>query len=249
MHYLIKAEILKILKQKENKILFCILFGYFFLMCVFCITNKSYFSINFMIENEFSTLQWVPIVLMIFSVSRMSVEYQNSTLKSYIFREKKKYQIILSKYFILTITTCFIYLCLLIFDLLLARIVFNISLYNKIIKYTVLWSIGSFAETLLLVTFVFFLTILFKQAILSIAVGILFYLMVGLVGGSMFELIRKYSFLRWNIINLLNFKGQLIDPKMINQTHLSNLDFIGAIVAYIIIFVISGIYIFERKEN
>ncbi|MDN6968373.1 ABC transporter [Oenococcus sp. UCMA 17063] len=50
------------------------------------------------------------------------------------------------------------------------------------------------------------------------------------------------------MINMLNFKGQLIDASMQRETHLSIFEFLLAMTIYIIVFVLGSVMFFKQED-
>ncbi|EJO04511.1 ABC transporter [Oenococcus oeni] len=50
------------------------------------------------------------------------------------------------------------------------------------------------------------------------------------------------------MINMLNFKGQLIDASMQGQIHSSIFEFLLAMTIYIIVFVLGSVIFFKQED-
>ena len=63
-----------------------------------------------------------------------------------------------------------------------------------------------------------------------------------------FRIISSIDIWKWNLINMLNFKGQLIDASMQRETHLSIFEFLLAMTIYIIVFVLGSVMFFKQED-
>lgn len=62
-----------------------------------------------------------------------------------------------------------------------------------------------------------------------------------------FRIISSIDIWKWNLINMLNLKGQLIDASMQGQTHSSIFEFLLAMTIYIIVFVLVSVIFLNKK--
>ncbi|MGA3512740.1 ABC transporter permease [Lactiplantibacillus plantarum] len=243
----IRLELYKFKKQKHVNVVLCGTIVFYFLMVALTIFKPGYFEKKLMVENSFSTLQFLPLIIMIFASELMSAEFRLGTIKNLIVTSKSRLQIIASKFIFLLIIILSLFLGILLLDIFISFFIFQESIQSTIMKYTLLWVFGTAIETLLLGSLVFFLSIIFKNPAIPVTIGVLVYLLVGLVDGMNFHLISKLKFLRWNVLNLLNFKAQLIDHSLQNYTKLSLTDFSIGISLYIIFFLMTSYVVFRDK--
>lgn len=232
---LVNIELKKICSRVQTKTLLGIL-SVFYLIMVIATKCLHAFDSKFMVENSFSTLQFLPIALIIFTTSSMTVEYQTGAIKTLIYNVKKRYKIIISKYLSLVIINLLMYLTILIVNMIVAKSLFTEVISKKILVYSSLWTVGSSIESLFLISFTLLLSIIFYNQAISASLSVISYFLVNLLDGSMFSAIKHYPILRYNPINLFNFKMQLVMPTFISETHLT-------LNAYVCIFLI---YIFFK---
>ena len=244
----IKFEILKLVRRKDTKVLMCALLTYYIGMIVLTIVAPSYFGSKFMLENSFSTLQFIPIVLIILSSDLISSEYQLGTIKSLIISSRSRLIIFISKIITFFVTLLIFFSLIGLLDFVVGNIFFKKQFDYSVEKAMDLWILGSIVEMLMLGALVFLLSIVSKNAAIPVSVGVLMYLLAGLVDGMNFNLISKMNFLKWNPINLLNFKAQLIDATMQKHTHLSLSSLILGILCYSILFFATSCILFQQKD-
>lgn len=244
---LIAIELRKIRKRLQTKLLLCILI-FFYLTMVIATKYFHAFDSKFTIENSFSTLQFFPIVLIVFTTSSVAIEYQSGAVKTLIYNVKKRYKIVISKYLALVIVNFFMYLTILVINTIVTELLFSELISGKILIYSLIWTVGSSIENLYLISFAFLLSIVFYNQAISVSLSVISYFLVNLVDGSMFSAIEHCHFLKYNPVNLFNFKMQLVMPSFFDKTHLTIINFIYLFAMYIFINIILSIIILNAKD-
>lgn len=107
---------------------------------------------------------------------------------------------------------------------------------------------GEFLNTWLLLSLVLLIAALFKSSGAAVAVGIIGYFVLGMVNIPMIALIRKYTWLKWNPLNMFNFSAQLGLPTLSKLTKLTDVQLFWGNLAYIILFLVLGLLFFRRRE-
>ncbi len=107
---------------------------------------------------------------------------------------------------------------------------------------------GEFLNTWLLLSLVLLIAALFKSSGAAVAVGIIGYFVLGMVNIPMIALIRKYTWLKWNPLNMFNFSAQLGLPTLSKITKLTDVQLFWGNLAYIILFLVLGLLFFRRRE-
>ncbi|TSO25534.1 ABC transporter permease [Lactobacillus sp. LL6] len=239
MDKLIKIELKKIFKRTQTQlILILLLFLYVFMIIITKLFHI--FNVNFVIENSFSTLQFFPLALIIFTTSSVAIEYQTGAIKNLVCTIQKRYKIVISKFIALVITSFFMYVSILVLNFLTAKFIFLAP--NKIIRYSCLWTIGSSIESIYLISFSLVLAFIFYNQAISVSLSVLTYFLANLIDGSIFSMIKHFEIIKYNPINLFNFKMELVDSSFIKQTHLSMSDFLYLFIIYICVNIIFSIF-------
>ncbi|BDR59276.1 hypothetical protein XA3_17170 [Xylocopilactobacillus apicola] len=84
---------------------------------------------------------------------------------------------------------------------------------------------------------------------MAITVGIVGEFALSIIGVLMFNLIKKWEFLKWNPLNFLNLPAQLSQPAFYHPlTRLTDLQLIGGNICYIALFLALGLVLFAQKE-
>ncbi|MBN6049619.1 ATP-binding cassette domain-containing protein [Lactobacillus helveticus] len=244
---LINIELKKISKRLQTKIAACILI-FFYLAIVIATKYFHAFDSKFAVENSFSTLQFIPIVLIIFTTSSVTVEYQSGAIKTLIYNVKQRYKIVISKFLALVIINFFMYLIILMANILITKYLFSEIASKKILTYASLWVMGYSIENLYLISFAFLLAIIFSNQAISVSLSVISYFLVNLIDGSMFSAIRNYNVLKYNPVNLFNFKMQIVMPSFAAKTCLSLSEFGCLFAIYIFINIILSIFILNTKD-
>ncbi len=244
----IGLELYKLRSRKDVRLILLVISVFYLVMVGVTAIKLAYFGTKFMVENSFSTLQFIPLIVMVFAADLMSSEFQQGTIKNLIIAAKSRLQIIASKAVALIIVIGLMYLGIFFLDTIVSGALFHEAFQSIIMKDTFLWILGSAFETLLLGSFVFFLSVISKTPAIPVAIGVLVYLMVGLIDGANFSLIAKLSLLKWNIVNMLNFKAQLISHSLQTQTGLSITNFVVGIVVYVALFLVASYLVFKNKS-
>lgn len=244
---LVEIEVNKIIKRSQTKIILCILLTFYLMMVIFTKYFHS-FDLNFVVENSFSTLQFFPIALIIFTTSSMAIEYQTGTIKTLIYNTEKRYKIIFSKLLALIIVDLAMYLIILIMNSLIIKFLFFKLVPFKVVKYSVLWILGYVVESFYLISLTFLLAIIFDNQAISVSISIIVYFLANLIDGSIFSAIRNVNFLKYIPVNLFNFKMELVSQSMVNQTQLTVNNYVYLFVIYVCINVIFSIVVFSFKD-
>lgn len=242
---LLEIEIKKIFKRPQTRLillLLCLLYA------IVVITTKLFhtFNVNFVIENSFSTLQFFPLVLIIFTTSSVAIEYQTGAIKNLVCNVQKRYKIVISKFLALVITSFFMYMSILVLNFLTAKFIFLAT--KKVIRYSCLWTIGSSIESVYLISFSLVLAFVFYNQAISVSLSVITYFLANLIDGSIFSMIKHFEIIKYNPINLFNFKMELVDPSFIKQTHLTMSNFLYLFIIYICINIVFSIFILSKKD-
>lgn len=241
-------ELQKILKIKIIRLFYIAISLYYVAIVITTRSSTNYFDPTFMIENSFSTLQWLPILLILITAISFSMNYQYGVFKNDLYRVNGRIGYLLKKIAAIISITIVTYLAITILDFIVATLLFNDYITTIVINGTLLWILGSFIENIMISLLVMLLTIMFRNAVLPICIGILYYLLVNLLGGAMSSLIDKAEVLKWNPLNMLNFKAELINSSIKNLTHLSLLEILIAIVGYSLFYLFFALFIFRYQE-
>ncbi|MFT8880879.1 MAG: ABC transporter permease [Liquorilactobacillus hordei] len=235
---LIQQEAFKIVKRKDSRWLVSALLLLFLLMFILAYTQPQNFEPKYMLENCFSTLQWVPIIVIIIGATSIGSEFQSGAIKNLVSRSKYRFSIIGAKFVVLFGYSFCLYFALMLLTLIISFIFFPGIITKRAWTAMFLWISGSYIENIMILSLVVLLAIIFKSAAGAVSIGIIFYLFVNLLNGFLFDLIKKVNILKWNPFNMLNLKGELINASLEQSTQLSILQLFLAIISYVILFVL-----------
>lgn len=257
MNTLIKNELYKIIKKKST--LYC----FIFLILVnisFAVISKLYpkhFIPKELFVSNFATNSFIGLILIGTAASIISSEFEYGTMKNMITHFHSRKKILLSKWSVLLIYSLFLYL---FFSLL--SYINKVILFNKIYslsdtltneklhlwEYWVQTIFSNFITTWLILSAVLLVSTLLKRSSLAIAIGIIGYFAIDIIGRLTAQIIQKWTFLKWNPINLLNYSTQIAEPELKKITCLNLNQMLIGIFIYIAIFMLINFYVFLNKE-
>ncbi|WP_054758815.1 ABC transporter permease [Secundilactobacillus collinoides] len=106
----IGLELYKLRSRKDVRLILLVISVFYLVMVGVTAIKPAYFGTKFMVENSFSTLQFIPLIVMVFAADLMSSEFQQGTIKNLIIAAKSRLQIIASKAVALIIVIGLMYL-------------------------------------------------------------------------------------------------------------------------------------------
>ncbi|WP_086428948.1 ABC transporter permease [Staphylococcus cornubiensis] len=256
MSILIKQELFKMYKKKSS-IIFPIIIVIF--MILFAYLSKQYsdiFNSEIQFKTGFSGITWLAFLMIVQASTIITMEFAYGTIKNLLYRKYSRTQIIISKFAALFIYSfiLFIGVCLISF---LLKFIFLGSLditsssgdKMSLIQELALNAVGNYIGLWLILSITLLLSCIMKSPSLSIALGIILYFALSIISGILFMLIDKWTWLKWNPINMLNISPQLLDHESLSKlTHLTNTElFIGNLI-YIVLFLVLVSIVFKKKN-
>ncbi|WP_171000673.1 ABC transporter permease [Lactiplantibacillus pingfangensis] len=255
---LTRQESYKLVKKRSTLIFIIILVIQNLAFTVLSLKIAKFFPARFLFAGNFGTISTIQLITIATAASIVSSEFDYQTLKSLIPRTSSRQVILISKWLtILGYTLSLLLLTSLI--TLLAQLFFFqdiFSLTDTIPELGIpIWQwwltniFGNFVNLWLLLSLVFLLAALFKKNSVAITVGIVVYFALPVVGTLMGLLIHKWSVLKWNPLNFLNYPLQLNSPELMAKiTNLSTTQLLIGNLGYTILFLSIGLFFFARKE-
>lgn len=256
MQVLIKQELFKMYKKKSS-IIFPIIILIF--MLLFAFLSRQYpdiFNRELQFKSAFTGISWLGFLMIVQASTIITMEFSYGTIKNLLYRKYSRTQIIFSKFIALFIYSALLFLVVSLFTILLKYIFLgHLDMMHAsgskmpLIQELALNMVGNYIVLWLILSLTLLLSCMMKSPSLSIALGIILYFALSIVSGILFLLIQKWTWLKWNPINMLNLSPQLLNQDSFNKlTHLSNTElFIGNLV-YIFLFLVLVVIVFKRKN-
>lgn len=256
MIYLIKQEIFKLFRRKSSflPIIFLIFIQY--LISILNIKKLLHISNENIIQQMFAAYGWIVIFCIFIAGNIISLENQYDTFKTILTQEFSRAEVLISKYIIVFIYMAFLYLIAFFNTLLINIKYYKINLLNSdnngvVIIFRILQGIIINAVSLIFIlSVVILISLLFKNALISVIVGLMSYFMFSFVSGLLFTIIKRYNWIKWTPINALNLSNQFNMPnlKLMKYTQLSTSQLVIVTIFYTCIILFLTYYVFRNKD-
>ena len=204
--------------------------------------------------NAFYATSALVFIMIGMACSIITMEFQDNTLKNLLVQNYKRMSILLSKWMTLLIYMMLAYVLIYINDIIIKYVMFpKLKLLSKVGSYTLISKTFIYAGMLsltiwLVLSIVFLVSNLFKSSGISITVGILTYLSASMIGTVLSWMIKKYSWIKLNPLNMIFLPSQFLNSSVRNITHLSISELVWGNICYIILFLMLDMFIFEKKS-
>lgn len=258
MKTLLWQETFKLLKKKSTYwvsiVLAVVVLGW-------ALVSKLYpkiFPGNLFFTSSFGATTWVVFVMIAACAVSLSMEFQYGTIKELIYQQYPRSAILISKWIVMFIYSIYLYVMTGLVALLGKVLfinqefsLFDVGRYTNHQTYLQQWLTsmwGSFVTLWLLLSVVFLFATLFKTSTMAVTVGIVAFFAFDVISGSMFELIAKFHWFKWNPFNFLNYTNQIGDPTRHTLTQLSDNQLLIGSLMYTALFLCIGL-LFFRKRN
>lgn len=246
MKDLLRMEIIKMKADPQIKwvslTIFIFICGYSYLL--------SQGFLNMDIEGNvgtmFNSLYIVNFYLIIYSSKVFSEEFSERTIINIISKGYSRERIYAAKIIVILSVQLSLYFFSFIITCISSIFILKSAITLEKIETIGLYSVGSGQAIWMIISIVLLLSILNKRRVQALVVGNTIFLCTILGWGANTILVQRWSFLRWNIINVYNLGYQLIGRTFPEQTQLSIINNLVSIYIYIIIGLSLGL-IYSKK--
>ena len=206
-------------------------------------------------ESNFGGLFWVTLLLIIQSSTIITMEFHYGTIKNILYRNSSRKNIILSKILILIIYSFIYFAIIAIFSLILCAIFYHdINIFSNIrnelplFSQMLLGNLGCYIGTWLVLSITLLISCAVNKSEISIAVGIVFFLITSLLSSILAMTIDRWPWLKWAPVNMMNIVSQINDHSLKATTKLELHELVLGNIFYIIIFLILVVFVFKKKS-
>ncbi|MCI1923682.1 MAG: ABC transporter permease [Lentilactobacillus buchneri] len=244
-------------KFNHKKVTWLMPFLLLFLMLFMGFTYPSQYG-NLMAMTSYNASDWILMILVIVGSTLFSMEFQNNTILTLLYKSPNKFYVYFSKFVVIMTYDVILHIIAIIFTaiLILTPIDKPVS-WLAIYKYQQPLVVNMFAttgidliESVLIISLVFLMSCLINSNSLVIAVNI------GIIIFGPYAttpLIRNHSILgglvKWNPLNMTNLTTQYYNYGSYHPvTLLNNMQLAFGTITYIIIFFSLGYLIFRKKR-
>ncbi|MVF15994.1 ABC transporter permease [Fructilactobacillus sanfranciscensis] len=258
MLFLYKKEFFKLINQSKTYVLILLLIIQNMFFAVISSKYPSHFVSKELFVSDYASLSFIGIILIIHAASIIPMEFEFNTMKNILISKYSRQEIIISKILLTATYSIILYLIAMISTIINKFLFFQNDFYlndhlknstQTIFRYWIETNATNILTLWLILSIVILISCALKKSSIAVAIGIIGYLILNIISNSMFILIKKFHFLKWNPINLLNLPLQVSLPDKMNKlTLLSNHQMIICIIIYIIVFNIISITFFSKKE-
>ena len=253
MIYSIKQEVYKLVHRKITWIAAIILF---FLMLItgFALADESK---KLILTLTLDSSDFIMFILVIVGATYFSMEFQNNTILTLLYKSSNKIYVYLSKYIVLFLYNVFLHLLALFYTICLQYTIFNYQvnwsasyLYHQPVWLNMVTaSLVDLVTTMLIIAIVFLLSCLINSSAIVIAASLLVTFIGQNISSELMNGGKLISIMKWNPFNMVDLTRQYGNYGMyVLTTHLNNQELLMGSLVYILIFVITGYLIFRRKR-
>ncbi|WP_129044730.1 ABC transporter permease [Companilactobacillus metriopterae] len=212
-----------------------------------------------LVMTSYNSSQIILLLLVIVGSTIFSMEFQNKTILTLLYRSKNKSSVFLAKFF-----TLIIYSILLHVIAMIVTIIFNmfplinnpVSL-NSIYKYhqylfvNMLMTTGvDIVVSILIISLICLTSCLINSNTIVIVINaIIIFMGSGLSSNLLNANVRYVNIVRWNPLNMLNLTTQYYNYSTYHLTSmLSNIQLLMGTILYAMIFLLLGYFVFRKKK-
>lgn len=230
-----------------------------FLLIIMIIASATFGSDGkFLFVSTYASGQFIPLVLVMVGSTFFSMEFQNNTILTLIYKSSNKIHVYLSKLLVLFTYNIAIHLFAVFISMIFGLSSLNghihlmaIYMYhqNLLVNMAIATLLDIFMSTLV-ISFVFLISCIINSNSIVTLLGISL-----VIFGSLFSnmLLNKNinitKFIKWNPFNTLNLTPQYYNYTIYHDiSHLSNFQITISTLLYTFIFIIIGYLIFRKKR-
>lgn len=253
MTYEIRQELFKLRHKKISWISTLILL----LLMVMTGYSIGYEESKVCLMTCYNSSYWIIFILVIVGATTFSMEFQNNTILTLLYKSSGKFKVYLSKFVVLSLYNIFLHAMAIIFTFL-----FSVSIFKSNITFSTIYKYGQpiwknmvntmmvdLLTTTLVLSIVFILSCIINNNAVVITASLLVIFMGENVSTDLLRIHKFVDVMKWNPFSMLDLTNQYYNyVGYIGITHLTNLEMMMGAFIYIIIFLIVGYLIFRRKR-
>lgn len=235
MKNLLKFESFKIIKQKKIFIIIAITIIFQLLMSIFIKYNEDFMSYEKAIQYSFLAPYIVNVNIIFLACKMMSEEFTQNT----IIPIKTKYPNLATLFTAKLILIFFTHIILLFisacFTMIFTFIILNYTPSLSMILDIFIYNLTMIVPISVLVLFSTIAILVTRKEKTGLVFSLVIYILYGIGTGLNFLIIQKIPFVKYGIVNLLNFSNQLLDSRYIEMTQLSHFNMLTVLAVYLVI--------------
>lgn len=246
---LIQQEVYKLFQKRSTTIGLGLLAA---VMAFFAAITKIYPNL-LDAQGQFEGLYSAGIFLVFMLIAATSnitmMEFQSGMIRPLLYRKYSRTQVLISKWLVILGYSIILYVVSFIWSLILKLVLFNgtFALTSTLLTHLVQNLVAQWLTTWLLLSVVFLMTNAFKSSAVAVSVGIIGYFVTNVMATLLALFIARWSWLRFNPLNMMTLPMQLAGGLSEKMTQLSNTGLIIGNLVYIAIFLYLGLVLFKRR--
>jgi len=211
-----------------------------------------------LIMASYNSSEWILFALIIVGSTIFSTEFENHTILTTLYKSSNKFEVFAAKFIVISIYNVALHVFSLILTLLLQLTPLNahiswliINQYHQRLLVNMFVTTGiDLISSTLIISLIFLTSCLINNNSLVITINIAIVFMGQSASASLLRDNHKYlSLIRWNPLNMYNLTTQYYNYGSYHAvSHLTNAGLLLGTLAYIVIFLFLGYYIFKGKR-
>ncbi|WEV39695.1 ABC transporter permease [Lactobacillus sp. ESL0681] len=200
---------------------------------------------------------WIMFILVIIASTLFSMEFQNNTILTLLYKASSKIKVYLSKYIIIFAYDIFLHVIA-----IMLTIILKIALIGSKISWLAIYQyqqpiwknmfktmLIDLLTTMLIISLVFLLSCLINKNAVVITLSLLTVFMGQGVSANLLNSNKLVNVLKWNPFNMINLTRQYYNFGMYYKTtQLINEQIIIGTILYLVLFFVLGYLIFRQKK-
>lgn len=198
--------------------------------------------------NGFAGGTLIAIYMIIASSDLINNEFKNKTCNVLFSHGFSRTEIYFNKISALVTYNLFLSIFTYLFSIIISK-GFNlkIRLSHKLITNIIKFGFTSILSLWLILLIVILISVIFRNSSISTMIGTVLYFAPSILGGVLSNLNSKFSWVKYNMLNMLYYPSQVIHHATHTLTHLSTPNLLLGNIIYLIIFLIL-IFTFQYRD-
>ena len=253
---LVRQEIFKLVHKKSTWATSIILLV---IMTIFAVISRNHpntIDPKTIFVSLFTGFDWIVLFMIAAASSIISMEFQYGTIKELLYRKYYRGEILVSKWLAMVLYSIYFIALAFVYSLILKLILFNGTFQlsetygnkHSILVTALYTSLSGFVALWLVLSLVLLLANLFKSSAAAISVGIIGYFAINVISSMLIIAIKKWTWLKWNPLNMMNYPNQVISPSLKHMTLLSTNELLIGSLVYMVIFLLISYSVFKRRN-
>ncbi|MGM0214733.1 ABC transporter permease [Enterococcus sp. AZ109] len=247
----VKQELFKLTKQqiilKQTLILSFMIISF---ACVTKFGNFDMLSADKLVLTCFNS-SWLIVFFMVYLASQtFSMEFRFGTIKNLLQKNQQRRTIFFSKLITLVGYSIYLNAVAITVTICLSMILFpEVSFEQTDLLRTLFTNLlGNFAGMWLFASLSLMISLIVTNESLASMLGIVTYFLSSMLAGMQFMVVDRFSWLRWNPLNMLNLSNQINNQGMEKLTQLATNQLLIGNIVYILGFFLVACLVFNRKK-